>query len=166
MNPAFAIRAPRTIRSSIVAFLACAALMALLIHPRHVFSQSQAANPGLDQKRELAYAYHELAILLIKKGNLDEAMANARQIIQLHFPAEYEYKIAESLSIIAERLSEIRRFDLVQALLDEALKATELDVNKANLFKIKARMFLKAGDDGKAIEAWKRAIELEKRPIR
>jgi Tfp pilus assembly protein PilF len=51
-------------------------------------------------------------------------------------------------------------------LLDEALKNTELDANKANLYRTKARMFYKSGQDEKAIEAWRRALDLEARKPR
>jgi tetratricopeptide (TPR) repeat protein len=145
------------------AFLALVTLLTVsLAHPGVSFAQAQ----DLEQKRTLAEGYHDLAILYIRQGDLEMAMASARQIIQLRFPAEQEYKIGQSLSIITEKLAEARRFDLAQALLDEALKSTELDANKAKLYKIKARLYMQSGDNERAIDAWKRAMDLETRRIR
>ena len=140
---------------------ACFALALMLLAP--VSGTAQAADPDLAQKLAMAEGFHDLAILYIKKGDLDNAAASARQIIKLRFPAEEEYRISKSLSIITEKLSELSRFDIAQLLLDEALKNTELDANKASLYRTKARMFYKSGQDEKAIEAWRRALDLEAR---
>jgi tetratricopeptide (TPR) repeat protein len=160
MNPEHAIRAG----SRPVLATACFALLMVLLVP--AAGRAQSADPDFGQKLAMAEGFHDLAILYIKKGDLDNAAASARQIIKLRFPAEEEYRISKSLSIITEKLSEISRFDLAQLLLDEALKITELDANKANLYRTKARMFYKAGQDEKAIDAWRRALDLEARKPR
>ncbi len=144
-------------------------LLALLLAAAPVLGFTQARetvagqtrNPELAQKFDLAEAHHDLAELYIKKGELDKAMAEARQIIQLRFPPEYENLVGQSLSIITERLAEIHRFDLGQTLLDEALKVTELNVNRARILATKARLFRLAGDNDHAIESWRRSLELE-----
>ncbi len=124
-------------------------------------AQPQTRSPELAQKFDLAEAHHDLAELYIKKGDLDKAMAEARQIIQLRFPPEYESLVAQSLSIITDKFAEIRRFDLGQTLLDEALKNTELNANRAKILATKARLYRLAGDSDRAIESWRRALELE-----
>jgi tetratricopeptide (TPR) repeat protein len=160
MNPERAIRA--RFKPGLLA--ACFALFLVLLAP--VAGRAQAADPDFGQKLAMAEGFHDLAILYIKKGDLDNATLSARQIVKLRFPAEEEYRIAKSLSIITEKLSELSRFDIAQLLLDEALKNTELDANKANLYRTKARMFYKSGQDEKAIEAWRRALDLEARKPR
>ncbi len=131
-----------------------------------VAGQAQARDPELTQKFALAEAHHDLAELYIKKGELDKAVFECRQIIQLRFPSDYESLVAQSLSILTERLAEIRRFDIGQMLLDEALKDTELNANRAKIYANKARLFKLAGDNDRAIESWKKALELEGRRVR
>jgi tetratricopeptide (TPR) repeat protein len=126
-------------------------------------SSVQETDPDLAQKLTLAEGHHDLAVLYIKKGELDLAVAEARQIMQIRFPADYEKLVAESLSIITERLAEIRRFDLCQKLLDDAWKVTEQNANRVLLLKNKARLFMLSGDNDKAIESWRRALDLETR---
>ena len=160
MNPERALRASfKPSRAAV-----CLALVFILLAP--VAGRAQTADPDFEQKLAMAEGFHDLAILYIKKGDVEDAAASARQIMKLRFPAEEEYRIAKSLSIITEKLSEISRFDIAQLLLDEALKITELDANKANLYRTKARMFYKSGQDEKDIEAWRRALDLEARKPR
>ena len=120
-----------------------------------------SADPELSQKLTLAEGHHDLAILYIKKGDYDLAVAEARHIMELRFPADYEKLVAQSLSIITERLAEVHRFDLGQMLLDDALKVTEQNANRVRLLKNKARLYMLARDDDNAIESWRRALDLE-----
>jgi tetratricopeptide (TPR) repeat protein len=125
--------------------------------------QLQIVDPQLAQKVTDAFDYHNLAIACIKKGEMDLAVAATRHIIQLHLPTEFEENVAESLSIITDKLAEVRRFDISQMLLDEALKVTEQNANRVKLLKTKSRLYLAAGDNDKAIESWRKALELESR---
>lgn len=118
------------------------------------------------QVLERAAAHHDLAILYLRKSEPEKAAAEARQILLLKIPSDQEHLVVKSLAIISDKLGEIRRFDLAQALLDEALKACELGGNKARVLKTKARLYLLADDNDKAIESYKRALELEPRPVR
>ncbi len=158
MNPEFGNRAG--IRHPLV--VVCLALILVLSLP--LAAMAQGAEQDFSQKLVMAEGFHDLAILYIKKGDLENAVASTRQIIKLRFPVEEEYRIGKSLSIITEKLSEISRYDLAQILLDETLKNTELDANKSNLYRTKARLYYKAGQDDKAIEALKQAQALAQKP--
>ena len=129
-------------------------------------ARSKALDPDFAQKLTLAEGYHDLAVLYIEKGELDMGVAAARQIIQLHFPAEFEKLVAQSLSIITDKLGRIHRYDLAQILLDESLKVTEQNVNRVRILRNKARLYMLAGDNDKAIESWRKALELESRRSR
>jgi lipopolysaccharide biosynthesis regulator YciM len=123
-------------------------------------------DPETLQRFIVAEAHHDLAELYIKKGELNNAVIEARKIIQLRFPPEYENLVAQSFSILTEKFAEVQRFDLGQVLLDEAVKAVALNTTRAKLTATKARLYKLAGDDDRAIEAWRRALELEGRRIR
>lgn len=123
--------------------------------------QPPTTDPLIDQKVTLAEGFHDLAILYIKKGEVDKAVAAAREIILLRFPPEYEKAVAQSLSIITEKLAEIKKFDAGLALLDEALKTSELTANRVKILRNKARLYMLAGDNDRAIESWRKALDLE-----
>ena len=111
------------------------------------------------EKISLAGGHHNLALLLAKKGDADSAAAEARKIIELRLPPEHELRVAKSMTIIAEKLGETRKFDVAQDLLDDALKSLEGPKNRAMLLLAKARLYMQAGDDDKAIELYRKAFE-------
>lgn len=163
-----AARVRRCIRIiGMLVVLACAPMGAIAQDNDSALSAAQipSIDPETAQKLTLAEGYHDLAILYIKKGELDKAVAAARGIIQLRFTAEYEKLMAQSISIIAEKLAETRRFDLGQALLDEALKTTEQNINRVKILRNKARLYMLASDNDRAIESWREALQLESRRI-
>ncbi len=144
-------------------------LIAILISSLPLMAQDNTAastpptDPETAQKLVLAEGYHDLAILYLKKGDLDKAYAEARQIAQLRFPPDFEKLVAQSLSIITEKFAEMRRFDLGQSILDEALKNTEMPANKVKILRNKARLYMLSGDNDKAIDSWRRALDIESR---
>src|SRR4030095_683756 len=147
-----------------------AGLMVALSIPPIVSSQSRESavpqrtlEPQLERNPRCASDYHELAKLYIKRGDPDKAVAEIRKVLQLAFPVDYEHLVVQSIAYISDKLGEMRRFDSAQALLDETLKSVEQPANQARVLKTKARLFLASGDEDRAIESWKRAIELETR---
>ena len=145
-------------------------LLAFLSIPLSSFSQARIQGAGSEQKAtdprvvqllDRASTHHDLATLYIKRGEADLAAAEARKILQLHIPAEHESLVVMSLVIISDKLGEIRRFDMAQGLLDETLKTTGQNTNRAKIFKAKARLYLFAGDDDKAIDSYRRALDLQ-----
>jgi len=72
----------------------------------------------------------------------------------------------ESISIIVEKLAEARAFDLGQSLIDETLKSIQQDANRATILKSRARLYLLAGDNDKALESLRKALDIESRLIR
>jgi tetratricopeptide (TPR) repeat protein len=127
---------------------------------------TQSVDQQLQRKLSLAKGYHDLADLYIKNGALAEAVASERQILQLRLPAEYEKLVVESISIITEKLAEARAFDLGQSLVDEALKSIQQNANRATILKNKARLYMLAGDNDKALDSLRKALEIESRLIR
>jgi tetratricopeptide (TPR) repeat protein len=132
-------------------------------YPRQAASPPQAQSLDAETFRIRAYAHHEMALLFLAKGDVDKAIAEARAIIQPPIPPEMEKAVATSMSKIADKLKDVRRFDLAQTLLDETLKVTEQVPNRISLLDVKAALFLLAGENDKAIESWKRARDLEAR---
>ncbi len=134
--------------------------------PAFAAEQQAAQDPAVAQKVARAEGYHDLAVLYLKKGEPEKAAEAARQIVQLRLPADYEDRVAKSISIITERLARADRFDLGHFLLDEALRGVSLPATRAKLLRNKARLYVLAGDDDRAIETWQQALEMESPRIR
>jgi tetratricopeptide (TPR) repeat protein len=154
-------------RNEIRCLLGLVLLMIPLAAYSHVQEQgtarSQAVDPAISQKLATAYDYHELALLYIRKGEPEEAVAEARKMIDLRIPPPFEQSVAESVSIITQKLAETGRYESSQNLLDDALKAMVEPANQVRILRTKARLYKLAGDDDRAIESWRRAQELESR---
>jgi tetratricopeptide (TPR) repeat protein len=161
MNPHILGLKPRSIHCVLLTVIILSSLP--LLAQDNSIAAAQAPDPETAQKLVLAEGYHDLTILYMKKGDLDKAFVEARQIAQLRLPPEFEKLVAQSLSIITEKFAEVRRFDLGQTLLDEALKNTELPADKVKILRNKARLFMLAGDNDKAIDSWRRALDIESR---
>jgi hypothetical protein len=141
-------------RALFVLVLICAPLVCLPQQPGS-FAQTQSVDP--EAFRIKAEMHHDLALHFLKKGDAGKALFEARQIIQSRIPPEYENAVFKSISIIAEELGSLPRYDLAQVLLDETLKVvTEIPI-RVNILKNKARLYYLAGETDKAIGAMKRA---------
>jgi tetratricopeptide (TPR) repeat protein len=143
-------------------------IFALICAPLSGFSCPQGAAPqtqsiDVETFRIQAYAHHALALLYLSKGDVDKGLAEARAIIQQRIPPEFENAVAESMSKIADRLKDLRRYDLAQSLLDDTLKVMVQIPNRVSILKIKAGLYVLSGENDKAVDAWKRALDLEAR---
>jgi predicted negative regulator of RcsB-dependent stress response len=137
--------------------------LGLRAQPQEPAGQQRGLEPQIERKLRLAFDYHELAKLYLKKGEADKAVTEIRKVLQLSLPVDYEPMVVQSIAYVSDKLGEIRRFDTAQALLDDTLKSVEQPTNQARVLKTKARLFLASGDDDRAIESWKRALEMEAR---
>ena len=152
-------------------FLAWTLLLAVFAGPSiaplgaHPTAVAEAQSQSLDAEafRIQAAMHHEMALLYLKNGEIDKAVAEARQLIPKSIPPELEEAVAMSMSIITDKLASANRFDLAQTLLDETFKATAQAAARVKILKNKSRLYLQAGEEEKAIEVWKRAQDLEAR---
>lgn len=157
---------PFKVKKSMARALLLAALISLLFagSPSSSRSMAQGQSPVDDEAfRIQAQAHHDLAIHFLKKGEVDKALVEARQILQGRPPVQYEERVARSMMMIAEELGSMHRYDIAQALLDEALGVMSQAASKIVLLKHKSRLYYLAGDTDKAIDAMKRAKDLESR---
>jgi lipopolysaccharide biosynthesis regulator YciM len=150
------------LRNPILAFAVLAAICSPIAgYPRQEATPPQAQALDEETYRIQAHAHHALALHYLAKGEVDKALVEARAIIQPPIPPAFDSAVAESICKIADKLKDLRRFDLAQTLLDETLKVTVQIPNRVSILKVKSRLFLLAGEESKAIDAWKRAMELE-----
>jgi tetratricopeptide (TPR) repeat protein len=146
----------------------------LAAFPAGMMAQTQApdaqspppADPETSLKLDKAEGFHDLAVLYIRTREMDKALEAARQIIRLRLRADEQQRVAKSLSIITEKFAESRRYDLGMELLDEALRLPDLEPILPRLHRNKARLCMMAGDNECAIRHWRKALEIEERPVR
>jgi tetratricopeptide (TPR) repeat protein len=147
----------------IFCLLAAAAAIPPAIGQDHNVAIPQTVDPANEKKLALAEGYHDLAVLYIKRGDVDKGLAQAREIVRLHLTGDFEKPWVQSLSIICEKLAEAKRFDGAQALLDEALRLADTNATRVKILRNKARLFVLSGENDRAIDSWNRALELESR---
>jgi len=124
--------------------------------------EPDADQDELRQALSIAEAKHELLRVLISQGRFDRVLPEVKAILDLKLPEKYETNVAKSACIIANDLAESRQFSLAHAVLDETLRHTNLNENKASILKIQAFVYKTEGNLDKALKCLERAIELEK----
>lgn len=128
-------------------------------------AQSAPAEPGPDDLRQMlsiAEAQHEIVKLRISQGRFDLVLPEIKKIFDLKLPDKYESNVAQSASLLANELIEIKQFTLAHEILDQALQRMKLNENKASVLKIQAFAYKAEGNLDKALKCLERAIELEK----
>jgi tetratricopeptide (TPR) repeat protein len=123
---------------------------------------AEITDPQLDQAMLSANVQHEIVKGLVEQGHFDQVLPEMRKLFALNLPDSEEHRIAESAAIIAKLLVDRRQFALAHQVLDEAFTRMNRNADKANVLKIKAKVFAVEGKLDQAVETYKRALELEK----
>lgn len=128
--------------------------------------QGQAADqkeisPETVKKLKIAWAQHEMIMLLIENKSFDKVLPELQKILDLKLTGKYEDAVVKSTIAIANKLAEAKQLDLAHKALDEAMLAVASNASKANLLRFKAYLFKEAGAVAAAIETFRRANELE-----
>lgn len=111
---------------------------------------------------EVAYAQHEIILLLIKNDQFDKVRPAAQILLGLHLPKEQELNTVKSLTIISQKLYEKGRAELAYQILDAATHSISDPSNKSKVYLILARYYKLDGQDEKAIESLKKSMEFRR----
>jgi len=122
------------------------------------------AQDDWEKTRSIAEAQHEIVMLLIKNKQYDKVLPASKKIFALNFPPAREYQLVDHARLASASLSDQKNFTLAQQLLDEALKAVHTNKSKATLYKEKALICSKNGQDGQAMKFLEEAVRLEENP--
>lgn len=117
-----------------------------------------------DTRSELAKgeALHEIIMILVEKGEYDKIPGESKKLLALELPDEMEELKVKSLAIIVRSLSEKKQHDTAHEIIEQALKAIKLKKNQAALLRLQGHLFKEQGNLARALELFRRAIELEK----
>ncbi len=118
----------------------------------------------VDTRSELAKgeALHEIIMILVEKGEYNKIAAESKKLLALELPEEMEELKVKSLAIIVRSLSEKKQHDTAHEIIEQALKAIKLKKNQAALLRLQGHLFKEQGNLARALELFRRAIELEK----
>ncbi|MFQ5928666.1 MAG: hypothetical protein ACE5MK_03140 [Acidobacteriota bacterium] len=135
------------------------ALLFLLLYPQ---TTSKTEQENWEQIRSIAEAQHEIVMLLIKKTQFDKVLEASKKIFSLNFPYDQEHLFVKEGQIVADALIHHKQYELAHDVLDAALKAVISSKSKASLYKEKAYLCTKEGEDDEAMKLFEKALELEK----
>jgi len=122
------------------------------------------AHDDWEKTRSIAEAQHEIVMLLIKNKQYDKVLPASKKILTLNFPLNREHQLVDHARLASSALGEQGNYTLAHQLLDEALKAVHNKKSKATLFKEKALLCSKNGQDGQAMKFLEEAVKLEENP--
>lgn len=151
-----------TAKTLIISIVICIALGLTTASPLLAL-QASPTDPESVRKLKIASTEHELILVLIQSGSFDKIELEWKKVLDLKLGPQYEGAVAKSLLTIAFKLYEAKQLALAQALLDSSLAGASFsNKNKADILRFKAFLYKESGELEKAIETYKRAIELEK----
>ncbi|HSR68529.1 MAG TPA: hypothetical protein VLU25_11350 [Acidobacteriota bacterium] len=135
-------------RSLLVVLMTCLTLVSPLI----------AQN--WDEDRSQAEAQYEYIKLLIKNGDFGKVAQATGEFFSIRFPESEEHHFVDTAERISTALTKEEQFEVAHSVLDQALKACRKDHSHGRLFKEKAWVFKKQGNDAEAMVYFEKAKKL------
>ncbi|MBN2430386.1 MAG: hypothetical protein JXQ27_02875 [Acidobacteria bacterium] len=116
-----------------------------------------------DEKKAIAGSQHEMLMLLIEKGEYEQVPEELRIILELKFEGKYEKYVTDEIVILSTQLSQKQQYELCHQILDMGLAALQEKESLARLYKEKGAVYKLTGDSEKALEMFKKSVELTAR---
>ncbi len=144
------------------------AIMVVSMMTVFTLGQQPASTPDAQTLKMLSIAesQHEIVQLLIQKGEYEKALDEYRAILDLKLPAAYDEAVFKEIVIVARKFYDANQKELAYQALDlgfDRLKSADL---KAKILSVKAGLLKKDGRIERAIETYKKEIELREKQIR
>lgn len=135
-------------RSLLVVFIACLGPLSPLL----------AQN--WEEDRGQAEAQYEYIKLLIKNGEFAKVVEASREFFSIRFPESEEHHFVDTAERISTALMKAEQFEVAHGVIDLALEACSQDQSHGRLFKEKAWIFKKQGNDAEAMKYFGKANKL------
>jgi tetratricopeptide (TPR) repeat protein len=119
------------------------------------------ASASLGKLKSMAEAQHEIVTLLIKKQEYDQAAAEANKIFDMKWPGDQEPLLLKELLNLAEAFLQQGQAPLGLRLIERNSKYFRKTSSQASIFKELGYLYKSLKQDGKAIEYFKKARDLE-----
>ena len=124
-------------------------------------TEEQRINVETQKRIKLASVQHDLILALIDNKSFDQVESEWRKVLDLRLGAKFEGQIADSLLLIAYNLSEAKQMPLALKIIDQSLSTVPFsNKSKADIFTLKAHIYVELGDSENAIKAYQTARDL------
>jgi len=116
----------------------------------------------LSKMLSFAESQHEIVVILIRKKEFNQALAEANKIFQMGWPPEKELTLRKDLLYFADQFLHCGQAPLGVQLLSANLKAFKSNANRAAILKEEGYLFKSMNQGDKALECFREAQRLEK----
>ena len=125
-------------------------------------AQTDASTAQLGKTRSQAESQHEIILLLIKKKEFSQALAEAHRIFEMKWPADQEPTLLKELLLLSDRFLHAQQAAIGIRLLETNMKSFKNPASQAAIWKDKGYLYKNLGDNDKALECFRQAQRLEK----
>jgi tetratricopeptide (TPR) repeat protein len=123
--------------------------------------QAASQSTELSKMRRIAESQHEIVMILIRKKDFGQALAEANKIFALSWPPNQEATLRKDLLYFADQFLHGGQAAVGLQLLETNLKAFKNSANRAAILKEKGYLHKNMGQEDKAIECFREAQRLE-----
>jgi tetratricopeptide (TPR) repeat protein len=125
-------------------------------------AQADTSSSQLDKTRSQAESQHEIVLLLIKKKEFTQALAEANKIFEMKWPADQEPTLLKELLLLSDSFLQAHQAATGIRLLETNSKAFKSPASQATIWKEKGYLYKNMGENDKALECFRQAQRLEK----
>jgi tetratricopeptide (TPR) repeat protein len=158
MSPA---RHPRT-RLLIAAVFLISGCAALPLAVAGVENQAAPQTAEVSRMLSFAESQHEIVLILIRKKEFNQALAEANKIFEMGWPPDKELTLRKDLLFFADQFLHCGQAALGVRLLDANMKSFRSNTNRAAILKEKGYLFKSMNQGDKALDCFREAQRLEK----
>jgi tetratricopeptide (TPR) repeat protein len=125
-------------------------------------AQADTTGSQLGKTRSQAESQHEIVLLLIKKKEFSQALAEANKIFEMKWPADQEPTLLKELLLLSNSFLHAQQAATGIRLLETNSKSFKSPVSQAAIWKEKGYLYKNLGENDKALECFRQAQRLEK----
>jgi tetratricopeptide (TPR) repeat protein len=125
-------------------------------------AQADTTSSQLGKTRSQAESQHEIVLLLIKKQEFSQALAEANKIFEMKWPADQEPTLLKELLLLSNSFLHAQQAATGIRLLETNSKAFKSSSSQAAIWKEKGYLYKTLGENDKALECFRQAQRLEK----
>lgn len=125
-------------------------------------AQADTTSSQLGKTRSQAESQHEIVLLLIKKQEFSQALAEANKIFEMKWPADQEPTLLKELLLLSNSFLHAQQAATGIRLLETNSKSFKSSSSQAAIWKEKGYLYKTLGENDKALECFRQAQRLEK----
>lgn len=124
-------------------------------------AERSAPGPELGRIRSMAEAQHEIVMLLMRKKEFNQAVAEAGKIFSMNWPVDQEPVLLKELLFLSDQFVHNGQPTMGLRLLEENSRPFRTTESRISIWKEKGYLHKLLKDDDKALECFREARRLE-----